>query len=141
MLTSLNFEGAQTILIQIVGIHLLHGKGRIAVSSPAAAEVEFVIDTSDAIMAGESQAEGIVLAITGVGELQLSQDRSEECTGSSKSVDAQSVVGAILVCPFPMVYQSRRQRIQLKVAHAVTANHHCGLLLIEGINHLLQRVG
>ena len=40
-----------------------------------------------------------------------------------------------------MINQTWRQGVQLKVAHPITAHHHCSILLIEGIYDLLQRFG
>ena len=37
--------------------------------------------------------------------------------------------------------ESRRQGVQVEVAHPVRAHNHCGLLLIESIHDGLQRLG
>lgn len=51
VLACLQFHGAQAVLIQVVGVHPLYAEGCIAVTSPAAAEVEFVVDSADAVTA------------------------------------------------------------------------------------------
>ena len=65
-------KGAQLVLVGVVGIHSLYGESGVAISSPPAAEVQFVVDTSDAVSAAESQSHGIVFAITGIGQENLS---------------------------------------------------------------------
>ena len=92
VLACLQFHGAQTVLIQVVGVHLIHAEGCITVASPAAAEVEFVVDSADTVTARESQSQRIVLTIRGVRKLDLSDQRSEEGARSTQSVDTQRIV-------------------------------------------------
>ena len=40
-----------------------------------------------------------------------------------------------------MIYQSRRQGVEVEVTHSVRAYHHGGTLSIESIHHALQGVG
>ena len=37
-----------------------------------------------------------------------------------------------------MVNQARRQGVQFKVTHTIAAHHHCSVLLVEGIDNLLE---
>ena len=92
-------------------------------------------------MAREDESEGIVLAIAGVGESYLSQQGREEGTGRSETVDAQGVIGSVLIRPLGMVDKSRGQGVQFEVTHAVGTYHHRGILLVEGIHHLLEGLG
>ena len=140
LLTGLYLEGAQTVLIEVVRVDLVDREGCVAVASPSATEVELREDASDAIVTREDESQGIVLAIGGVGELYLSQQRCEEGARGSQSIDAQGIVGAVLVSPFRMVDQSWRQGVELEVAHAIGTYHHCGILLIESVDNLLQRL-
>ena len=78
VLACLQFHGAQTVLIQVVGVHLLHAEGCITVASPTTAEVEFFVDSADTVTARECQAERIILTIRGVRKLDLSDQRSKE---------------------------------------------------------------
>ena len=138
MLACLQFHGAQTVLIQVVGVHLLHTEGCITVASPAAAEVEFVVDSADTVTARECQSQRIVLTIRGIRKLDLSDQRSEEGARSTQSVDTQCIVASVFFGPFLVVYQSRRQGVEVEVAHAVRADNHGSLLLVEGIYYFLE---
>ena len=89
-------------------------------------------------MAREDKSQCIILAVAGVGESHLSQQRSEESTWRAQSVYTQGVVRSVLIGPLSVVYKSRWQSVQVEVAHAVRANHHCCILLVEGIHNLLQ---
>ena len=92
-------------------------------------------------MPRKNQSEGIIFAITGIWELYLSQQRCEEGTRCSETVDTQSIVWTVLVCPLLMIDKSRGEGIQLEVAHAVRTYHHSSILLIEGIYYLLKGLG
>ena len=92
-------------------------------------------------MPREDEPQCIVLAIRGIGELYLPQQRREEGTGRSKSVDAQGIVGSVLIRPLLMVDESWRQGIQFKVAHAVRAHHHRSVLFVESLHDGLKRLG
>ena len=92
-------------------------------------------------MARENQTQSIVLAIRGVGESHLAQQRGEEGAWCTQSVDAQSVIWSVLIGPLSVVYQSWRQGVQVEVAHAIRTNHHGCILLVEGVYNLLQRLG
>ena len=83
LLTCLQLHGAQTVFIKIIGVHLFYTKGSIRVSSPATTEVEFLIDSADAVAARESQAHRIVLAIAGIRKRYLSSQRGKESTRSA----------------------------------------------------------
>ena len=73
--------------------------------------------------------------------MHVAQQWSEEGSRRPKAVDAQGIVRTVLVGPFCMVDKSWRQRVEVEVAHAVASHHHGRLLLVEGIHHLLQRMG
>ena len=75
-------QGAQAVLIAVVGIGLLNAQLMVAVASPPSAEIELVEDTSDAPVTAEGQTHGIVLAIAGVGKVNLPHQGGEEGTGS-----------------------------------------------------------
>ena len=138
LLACRHFKRAQTVFVQIVGIHLFHAQGGIAVAIPTAAEVEFVVDSAYTVLATECKSEGIILAITCVGELYLPYKRREECTRRTKSVYAQGVVRTVLVSPLTMVDESWRQRFEFEVAHTVASYNHSRPLTIEFIDDTLQ---
>ena len=141
LLACQDLKRAQLVFIEVVGVDLVDAEGSIAVASPSATQIELCEDTSDAVMAREDQSQRIVLTIRGVGESDLSQQGGEEGTGCPQTIDAQGIVGAVLIGPLCVVDQSRRQGVQIEIAHPVAANHHCRVLLMEGIHHLLQRLG
>ena len=92
-------------------------------------------------MAREDKSQRIVLSVRSVWELYLSQQGCEEGTRCAQTIDAQGIVGAVLVSPFGMIDKSWRQGVKLEVAHAVGANHHCCILFVESVDHLLQCLG
>ena len=56
LLTGEDLEGAQTVLIEVVGVDLIDTQGCIAVASPAPTEIELGKDTANAVVTGENQA-------------------------------------------------------------------------------------
>ena len=138
LLTSLDLEGAQVVLVGIVLVDLVLTESGIAVAFPSTTEIHLVVDASDAVATAYHEAECIVLSIASVGYLQLSQDRREEGTRSAQTVDAQSIVAPILERPLAMVDEARRKGVQLEVAHTVRAYYHRSTFSIEGIHHSLQ---
>ena len=125
---------AQTVLIQVVRVCLLNAQRSVAVSTPTAAAVELIVDAADAILAAEHQSESIILTIAGVGEMDLAEQRCEEGAGSAETVDAERVVGTVLVCPLFVVDETRRKGVEVEVADAVAAHNHGCLLLVERCN-------
>ena len=71
----------------------------------------------------------------------MAQQRGEKGARSTQTVDAQCIVRTVLVGPLGMTDKSWRQRVEVEVAHAVTAYNHCRALLSERIHYLLQRCG
>ena len=140
LLTCGDLESAQAVFIQVVGVDFLYAQRGVAVASPSSAEVQFVEDSSYAVSAREDKAECIVLAVACIRELYLSEQRGEEGTWRTESVDAQCVVRSVLVGPFVVVDESWRQRVEVEVAHAVRTDDHGRLLLFEGIDDTLQCV-
>ena len=138
LLAGHQFHGAQTVFIEIVGIHPVDAQGGIRIASPATAEIKLVVDSADAVAARESQSQGVVLAIAGVRELHLSYQRGKEGTWRTQSVDTQRIVASVFIGPLLVVYQSRWQGIEVEVAHAVRAYNHGSLPLVEGIHYLLK---
>ena len=90
-------------------------------------------------MSRKNESQSIILAIRGVGESYLAQQRRKEGTWRSESVNAQGIVGSVLVSPLVVIDESWGQGVQLEVAHAIRANHHRCILLIETLHNLLQR--
>ena len=91
-------------------------------------------------MARDVQAQCIVLAIAGVGNLHLTQHGSIEGTGSAQAVDAQGVVAAVAGCPLPVVDDAGRNGIEVDVGHLIGTHNHSHILLVESIYHRLQGV-
>ena len=80
LLTGEYLERTQAILIEIVRIHAVDAEGGIAVTSPAATQIELCEDAADAVVAREDQSQGVVLAVRGIGESDLSEQGREERT-------------------------------------------------------------
>ena len=80
LLARCDFERAQPILIKIIGIDLVDTQSGITITTPTTTQIKFGIDTSDAIVTREDQSQGIILAITRIGELNLSQQWCKERT-------------------------------------------------------------
>ena len=135
-----NLHRAQSVLVEVVGVEPLYAQRGVAVASPAAAEIQFVIYAPYPVLAAEDESHGIVLAVACVGECGLAHQRSEERPRRTQSVYAQGVVRTVCVGPFLMVNYSRRQCVEVKVAHAVAAYYHRRFLRVEGVYYALQRV-
>ena len=129
---------AQLVLVLVVAVYLLLTQCSIAVAFPTAAEVHFIINATYAVSATYHQPQSIVLAITGVGYLQFSQNRCVEGSWRSQSVYSQCIVSAVLWCPLSVVDEPWRQGFQLEIAHPVATYHHGGILFEEHVHHSLQ---
>ena len=79
-LTGTDLCGTQLVLVEVVLVHLVGGEGCVAVALPTAAQVELIEDAANAVAAPNHEAQRIVLAITGVGNLYLAQHWRVECT-------------------------------------------------------------
>ena len=135
LLTSQDLERAQTVLIEVVGIHTIDAQRSVAIASPTAAEIQFAENAADAVVAREDESQGVILAVGGIGKSYLSQQGREEGTWSTKAVDAEGVVRAVIVCPLSVVNESWGQCIQLEVTHAVGTDDHRSVLLVKGFDH------
>ena len=140
MLACRNLQCAQAVLIQVVGVLALYAESGVAVAVPAAAQIKLVEDSADAVLATEGESESVVFAVRSVRELNLSQDRREESARRAESVYAQRVVRSVLVGPLFVVDKSRRERLELEVAHAVGAHNHRSPLLVKLVDDALQRL-
>ena len=89
-------------------------------------------------MAREDKAQRIILAIRGVGESYLAQQWGKEGAWGTQTIDAQRIVGTVLVGPLSVVDKSWWQGVQVEVAHAIRTDDHGCVLLVEGIYNLLQ---
>ena len=141
LLASQNLKGTQVVLISIVLVYLVLTQGCIAISLPAAAEIDLVIQAAYMVTSADHQAKSIVLAIAGIRNLYLPEYWGVEGARCTQTIDAQGIVAPIVGCPLLMVDEAWRQGVQLEVAHAVRTDNHSGLLLAEGIHHLLQGLG
>ena len=99
--------GAQTVFIMVVCSYAFGAEGGIAVALPAATEIDGLVDAAQAIGTADSNAHGIVLAITHVGESYLADDGSVEGTRSTEAVDTESIVHTILFGPLAVVDDAR----------------------------------
>ena len=124
----------------IVGIYLVNAQYGITISTPTTAKIKFIIDSSDTETTTESQSHSIVFAITCVRELMLTNQRSEESTWCTESVDTQGIVATIILCPLIMTNQARWKGIKIKVTHTIRTYNHCSLLLVESIDNDLQSI-
>ncbi len=139
-LASLQLYCAQSVLVKVVCVYLLYAQCCIAVSSPPAAEVQFLVYPAYAEVSAKGKSEGIILTITRVGETYLAEQRGEECSRSSEPVYAKGIVRSILLRPLLVIYYARRQGVEVEITHTVSAYHHSCLLLVEAIHYLLQGV-
>ena len=124
----------------IVGIYLINAQYGITVTTPTTAQVKFIIDSSDAETTTKSQAHSIVFAITGVRKLMQTNQRSEEGTWCTESIDTQGVVATIILRPLIMANQARWKGIKIEVAHTIRTYNHCSLLLVKSIDNSLQGI-
>ena len=124
----------------IVSIYLINAQYGITVSTPTTAKIKFIIDSSYTETTAESQAHSIVFAITCVRELMLTNQRSEESTWCTESIDTQGIIATIILCPFIMANQARWKGIKIEVTHTIRTDNHCSLLLVESIDNDLQSI-
>lgn len=104
----LQFPSTDTVLVQVVVVHLNDVEGGIGVVFPATAQVYNIIYTTYLEVTREGQTQSIVFTIGGIGHVDFAQYGSIECSGSAQTVDAQCVVAAVLRSPFFVVDYARR---------------------------------
>ena len=59
------------------------GSADVIVAFPTAAQIQLIEDTAYAILAADGYADGVILAVTDVGETDLTDYRSVECAWSA----------------------------------------------------------
>lgn len=136
----LQFPSTDTVLVQVVVVHLNDVEGGIGVVFPATAQVYNIVYTTYLEVTREGQTQSIVFTIGGIGYMDFAQYGSIECSGSAQTVDAQCVVAAVLRSPFFVVDYARRYGVFVDVRKHVCTYNHGALLLVEGCNHLGQGV-
>lgn len=104
----LQFPSTDTVLVQVVVVHLNDVEGGIGVVFPATAQVYNIVYTTYLEVTREGQTQSIVFTIGGIGYMDFAQYGSIECSGSAQTVDAQCVVAAVLRSPFFVVDYARR---------------------------------
>ncbi len=92
-------------------------------------------------MGAYGKPHGVIFAVAHIRESESACHRRIECSRRSKSVDAQSVVPAVVISPFKMGYQSRRNHIAVKVGEGIGADHHRAMLLVEFVDDASECVG
>ena len=140
-LTGVELDGAELVLIGVVGVLTDEAESGIGVSFPTAAEIELIVDAGDAPTTGDAQTEGIVFAVAGVGEADLAEDVGAEGTGRSKTVDAEGVVTAVVGGPLGVGDESGGKGLKVEVDHAIGTDDHSGFSLTEGFNDAEEHVG
>ena len=134
--TGFKFPCADTVLVKVVGIHLVDVESGIGIVFPTAAKVYNIIDTSDLVVAAECQSEGVVFTVRCVWNGNLTENRSIECAGSTETVDAQGVVAAVFRSPFLVVDHARGNHVHVNVCEHVGSYNHRAVLVIECLYHL-----
>src|SRR5204862_5135699 len=107
MLPRLDFERAQPVLVKIVTVHRRERQCAVAVASPAAAQVNRIVNAPDLVIAAEAQSDGVIFAIARIRQAGFSQYRHVKGSWRAQPVDAQRVVAPVLPRPFAVVNQSR----------------------------------
>ena len=135
------FNGSQAVLIGVVLVHAVNTQRGIAVAFPTTAEIQFVINATYAEAAGDGQPQRIIFTVTGIGNTNVAQQFRTESARCPQSIDAQSIVATVLVCPFVVGDDSRRQSVQLKIHHPVCPDDHCRTFrLTEFCHDTRQRI-
>jgi len=131
------FPRADVILVEIVVVHCYEIAVGVGVVIPAAAVVDYVVDTSDLVFAADAQTYCIIFAVLGGREVDLAEHGYVETAGSAEAVDAEGIVAAVVGGPFLVVDHSRRDGLAVEVGHTVGADNHCAVLLVECVDELL----
>ena len=67
LLSGGDFESAQTVLVEVVGVLSFDAQGCIAIAVPTSAQIQFVEDATYAVFAREGKTEGVILAVACIG--------------------------------------------------------------------------
>ena len=112
----------------------------VGIIFPTTAEINDIVYSANLIMAGECQSECVILAVAGVRNIDLSEQRSIESSGRPQTVDAKSVVASVLGSPFAMVNNARRNCIEVDVGELVGSYNHCRIVVIERLHHFCKSI-
>ena len=138
--TCLQLPCTDTIFVQVVVVHSHDIAVSIRVVIPTTAVINYVIDTTDLILAAYTQTYCIILTILGSWEVDSAEHWGVETTWCAKTVDTESVVATIVWCPLFVIYYSRRNHIAVEIGQLVGTNHHCSVLLVESFYEVLKSV-
>ena len=133
-----NFGGTDLVLEGIVAVCRFDAEGRVGVSGPASAEIEAFIDPPDPVFPADAQRGGVILAVAHVEKSDFAHQAGVESPRSAQAIDAQGIVVTVLIGPFAVVDESRRNLLQPGIDQGIGADHQGIGALTEHVDHLLQ---
>ena len=81
--SGLEFPCADSVFVPVVAVHGGDIAVGIGVALPAAAVIDYIVDTSDGIFSADTEGYGVVFAVLGGGEIDGAKQWREE--GSRRS--------------------------------------------------------
>ena len=79
----MEFPCADAVFVPVVAVHRWDVAVGIGVALPAAAVIDYLIDTPDGVFAADTEGNGIVFAIFGGGEVNGAEQGGEESAWST----------------------------------------------------------
>ena len=79
----LKFPCANAVFVPIVAVHSRDVAVGVGVALPAAAVIDYIVDTPDRVLATNPKGYGIVLTVLGSGEIDGAEQGGEESAGST----------------------------------------------------------
>src|SRR5438105_15570429 len=96
-----DLDRANLVFVGVVTVHAVDVEVGVRITLPAPAQINRLVDPPDLIIAGDGQANRIILAVTDVGYVDLAQDRREKRPRRAQAVDPQRIVSPSRPRPFP----------------------------------------
>ena len=129
------------VLEGIVSVCLFDAESRVGVARPASAEVEAFIDPPDPVFPADSERRCVILTVAHIEKSDFAHEAGVESPRGTQTVDAQRIVVTVLIGPFAVVDEARRNLLQPGIDEGIGADHHGIVALTEHVDHLLQGAG
>ena len=133
-----DLERAELVFVKVERVEFVDVEAGVGVSLPATAKIDGFEDAADLVVTGEREADGVVLAVADIGEIDAAEDGGVEGAGSAEAIDAEGVIAAIFGCPLFVIDHPGRDFLEVEVRHFVRADHHGAFLAAEGIDDFLE---
>ena len=109
------FPRTQRVFVIVEPVRFFPCQRRIGISLPAAAQIEHIVNAFHGVASRDAESHHVILSIADIREAQAPGNTRKESPRSAHSVYAQKIVRPVIVSPFPVIYDTRRNGFEIKI--------------------------